>query len=152
MAVILYNLKFLPVPKATQISAIRLVAINSKNTPTRLTITLVSTYELQLSSFPAPVHAMCAQQLWYLLQLGITELVWPTDTTDSPDVMYTALLGGKVNLATLDVRNANSSLLLFGLYRKSTQLPESLLPDTFLHTPLPLFSLVDSCPIKICSY
>ena len=60
------------------------------------------------------------------LQSGITELVWPTDTTDLSDVTYTTLLGGKVDLATLDVRKEDSSFLFLGSCRKSAQLPGSL--------------------------
>ena len=65
----------------------------------------------------------------------------PMQTTACPDVTYTALAGGQLNCATLEVRKAKSSFLFTESRRKSIQLPGSFVfPDTFLRTPLPLFS------------
>ena len=53
--------------------------------------------------------------------------------------------GGNFNSSTLEVKKANSSFLFNGSWRKSIQLPGSfVLPETFLCTPLPLYSRVDS--------
>ena len=71
-------------------------------------------------------------------------------TTDSPDVIWTTLLGGKENSATLVVRNVNSSFLLVASRKKSIQLLGSLVwPCTFLCTPLPLFSRVHSFKLSV---
>ena len=63
-------------------SARGLLAINSKNTPARITITLVSTVCItnNFILFLAPVHVIRAQ-LSYLPPRGCSQaLVWPTET------------------------------------------------------------------------
>ena len=83
---------------------------------------------------------------------GIVEIMGmpvPMDATDFPDVTYTVLAGGRLKSSILEVKKASTSFLLSGSRRKSIQLPGSLVsPDTFLRTPLPLFSRVDSCKLS----
>ena len=62
-----------------------------------------------------------------------------------PDVIWRAFPAGTLTPATLELRKPNNSVLLAGSRRNCDQLGGSfVLPATFLQTPSPCFSLVDS--------
>ena len=65
--------------------------------------------------------------------------------TNLPDVMYRAFPAGTSMLATVELSNPNSSVLLAGSRSNCNQLAgRFVLPATFLRTPTPSFSFVDS--------
>lgn len=101
-------------------------------------------HQNNISEYFAPMHVICAQQLWHPLPHGSSQV----SQGNSPD---TALLSGKVNSATW--KATSSFFLLFGSRSRRSidtsnatdigviTLSRSLgWPNTFLCTPLPLFS------------
>ena len=67
------------------------------------------------------------------------------DTTEAPEVMCMLLFCWQANSITLDVKNENNSSFFFSSRRKSIQMLGSLVrPETFLHTPFPLLSRVNT--------
>ena len=70
------------------------------------------------------------------------EMLAPTVATACPDVTYTALVGCQLKSSTLEGKKL---LLVNWSHRKSIHLSSNLVsPDTFLRTPLPLFSSADA--------
>ena len=113
-------------------------------------MTSVSTVRTEQSSTPAEVHGLRELQLWCLLlhdcscSSGCSNQMRTLLVLMSV-VTYTCLSDSQMNSSTLDVSKANSFFLFAELRRKSTQFRGSLVsPDTFMRTPLPLFSRVDS--------
>ena len=124
----------------------------SKNKPTRMTTTSVSTVRT------STVSALCSKacRMWTMILVSASSWLQSSIGTDSPhadtacpDVTQTDFVGGQLNDSILDsildVKKANSSFLFIWSPKKFFQLPGILVePDTFLRTPFPLFSRVDS--------
>jgi len=73
------------------------------------------------------------------------DLPLPLIIAVEPDVVTIFLFTGQLKSTTLLERNSNDSCLLVGSNKKSAHFKGSLfLPATFLQTPFPCFSLVDS--------
>ena len=113
-----------------------------------MTTTSVST--VGISKVSAPCSKAC--RMWTMILVSASLWLQSSIGTDSlhadtacPDVTQTDFVGGLLNDSILDVKKANSSFLFIWSPKKFFQLPGILVePDTFLCTPFPLSSRVDS--------